>query len=211
MGVIDRLFAGVYDPLTQRAEQGWLGRARRQLLAGARGVCVELGAGTGSNLAHLDVAADLERWIATEPAVAMRRRLHRRLDASRLALDLDIEVVAASAEGLPVADGSVDTVVSTFTLCTVTDLHRTLAEVRRVLRPDGRLLVLEHVGGHGAARRVQRGIEPMWTRVVPGCRLTRDTVDELQYGGFEVAAIGTLDHGPRLAAFPMVTGTARPR
>lgn len=209
MGIIDRAFAAAYDPVTRAAERGWLGRARRELLTDARGVVLELGAGTGPSLAHLDAAAELERWIATEPAAAMRARLERRRRATVVPDHLDVEVVAASAEGLPAADASIDTVVSAFTLCTVTDLDRALAEVRRVLRDDGRLLVLEHVGARGHARRTQQVLEPAWRRAIPGCHLTRDTLDALRRAGFSVDRIGRLHHGPRIGLFPIVTGTAR--
>ena len=114
-------------------------RRRSALLGDARGRVVEIGAGTGLNIAHYpDGIAEL---VLTEPDAAMRRRLARRLQRhGRVA-----RIVDAPAERLPLADASVDTVVSTLVLCTVDDPERALREIARVLRPDGQLLFIEHV------------------------------------------------------------------
>ena len=113
--------------------------SRRRLLASARGRVVELGAGTGLNLRYYPDG--LEALILVEPDAAMRRRLARRVRGSgRVA-----HIVEASAERLPLADHSVDTIVATLVLCTVDEPQRALEEIARVLRPDGELLFVEHV------------------------------------------------------------------
>src|SRR6478609_787145 len=118
-----RVFALAYDPLLTLGELTGMRRRRRDLLAPARGRVVELGAGTGLNLRHYPNG--LEALILVEPDPAMRRRLARRVARRGAAA----EIVDASAERLPLADQSVDTVVATLVLCTVDDPERALGEV----------------------------------------------------------------------------------
>jgi SAM-dependent methyltransferase len=132
------IFAALYDPIGASKERRWMGGRRRRLLAGARGVVLEIGGGTGANLAHY---RDVDRVVVAEPDPFMRRRLARKLEDARV----PVEISAAGAEELPFPDGSFDTVVSTLVLCTVPDQESALDEVRRVLRPGGRLLFIEHV------------------------------------------------------------------
>src|SRR6476620_8903207 len=120
-----RTFALLYDPFCWLGEIAGMRGRRRELLGSARGRVVEIGAGTGLNVAHYpDGIGEL---VLTEPDAAMRRRLARRLQRhGRVA-----QLVDAPAEHLPIADASVDTVVSTFVLCTVADPERTLSEIAR--------------------------------------------------------------------------------
>jgi ubiquinone/menaquinone biosynthesis C-methylase UbiE len=209
MSLLDRLVAALYDPVSRGPERRWLGAARRSLLAAARGDVLELGAGTGSNL---DVVPDhVSRWIATEPSEPMRRRLVARAGDTARQRGLDVEVVDAAAERLPVPDASVDTVVSTLVLCTVTDLERTLAEVRRVLRGDGVLLLLEHVAADGRAGRAQRVLAPAWRVAGRGCDLHRDTPAGLAAAGFTTDGLLPPDGAPRAALLPLLAGASRPR
>jgi ubiquinone/menaquinone biosynthesis C-methylase UbiE len=131
-----KLFATLYDPVMRGLERKVLAGLRRQVVSQSRGVVVEIGAGTGANLPFYPGV--LESLLLTEPDHAMFERLAHKLPMGVLA-------ERAPAETLPVADGSVDTVVSTLALCTVDDPSATLAEFRRVLRPQGRLLFIEHV------------------------------------------------------------------
>jgi ubiquinone/menaquinone biosynthesis C-methylase UbiE len=173
------IFAALYDPMGGSMERKWMGERRRRLLAGARGAVLEIGGGTGANLSHY---RDVDRVIVTEPDPFMRRRLGRKLaDAS-----VPIEVSAAGAEALPFPDGSFDTVVSTLVLCTVPDQESALDEVRRVLRPGGRLLFIEHVRAVGSTARWQDRIEPLWGRLCGGCHPNRDTVAAIEETGFEI-------------------------
>lgn len=188
MALLDRVFAAAYDPVLARAERAGLAACRRELLGDLRGHVVELGAGTGANLTHL--GPQVERVTLCEPVAEMRDRLQRTV-AERGAAQ--VEVVAAPAEALPLADASVDAVVSTLVLCTVDDLARTLDEAARVLRPGGQLVLLEHVAADGARARVQRGLEPAWKVFARGCHLTRDPRARLADAGWDVEGILDVD------------------
>jgi ubiquinone/menaquinone biosynthesis C-methylase UbiE len=159
-------------------------RSRRStLVGGAYGRVVEIGAGTGLNIAHYpDRIAEL---ILVEPEPGMRRRLARRLHRhGRVA-----RIVDATAERLPLADASVDTVVSTLVLCTVDDPERALREIARVLRPDGQLLFIEHVRASSRLLAAcQDNLLQPWRRFAGGCLCNRPTVDLMRACGFTVEA-----------------------
>lgn len=170
-----RLFAAMYDRMLAETEEAGMRANRAELLAEAEGRTLELGAGTGLNLEHYpDAVTEL---VLTEPFEPMARRLRERVAAAGRAAD----VVEAPADGLPFADESFDTVVSTLVLCTVDDVPATLSEVRRVLRPGGRLLFCEHVRARepGLARWQDR-LERPWRFVGHGCRPNRDTVGSIE-------------------------------
>ncbi len=173
------LSAALYDAVLSLAERRALRSWRRELLADLDGDVLELGAGTGANLAFY---GDRVRLLLVEPDPSMRRRLVAR--APRTAT-----VLAGSASLLPVADASFDAVVSTLVLCSVGRLDRALSEVRRVLRPDGRLLLIEHVaaGADTRVRTVQHLVSPLWSRVAGGCSLERQTRSALAAAGFDTA------------------------
>jgi SAM-dependent methyltransferase len=119
----------------------------------------------------------------------MRARLTRRVaDASRATLPADTRIVAARRRAAG-RGRFVDTLVSTLVLCSVPDLDAAVAELRRVVAPSGRLLLIEHVAGHGRTRRLQRAIDPAWRIVARGCRLVRDTRAALERGGFDTSAV----------------------
>jgi SAM-dependent methyltransferase len=186
----------------RRAERGPLGTRRRELLREASGRVLEIGAGTGANLPHYPAVT---RLVLTEPDAAMRRRIRPRLAGA----GFPVEVRDAPAERLPFPDGSADTVVATLVLCSVDDPARALAEVRRVLRPGGRLLFLEHVRARGRAARWQDRIAPVWRRLAGGCRPNRETVEAITSAGFAVTALRRLDDVPMPPpARPVVAGVA---
>ena len=191
-----RLFAAVYDRLNGQAERTWLGSRRVGLVAQADGEVLEIGAGTGANLRHY---RDVTRVVAAEPDPAMRARLARHLAGAMV----PVEVSEAPAERLGFPDASFDTVVSTLVLCSVADPDAALAEVRRVLRPGGRLLVLEHVRGEGRRARWQDRVTPLWRRVGAGCHPNRDTQAAIVRAGFH------LDHAERFEP-PRVPAIIRP-
>src|SRR5215213_9235585 len=175
------IFAALYDPISASMERRWMGGRRRRLLAGARGAVLEIGGGTGANLAHY---RDVDRVTIAEPDPFMRRRLDQKLTDARV----PVEVSAAGAEALPFPDGSFDTVVSTLVLCTVPDQGSALEEVRRVLRPGGRLLFIEHVRAAGSAARWQDRLERLWGWLFAGCHPNRETVAAIEKAGFEMEA-----------------------
>jgi len=200
-----RLFAAGYDRLLAGTEEAGLRERRRELLAGATGDVLELGAGTGANLAIYPDG--LGRLVLTEPGPHMASRLRARVAAT----GSRAEVVAAGAESLPFAESSFDTVVSTLVLCTVENPDRTALEVVRVLRPGGRLLFLEHVrSSEPGIARWQDRLERPWRFVGAGCRCNRDTLTTIRGAGLEVEAIehGALPKAPQIVR-PLVVGSAR--
>src|SRR5438445_2640550 len=139
MSIAEACFARFYDRMTAGAEKAGLRAHRQQLLAKASGRVLEIGGGTGANLPFY--GSGVESLTITEPCEPMARRLERRLEEQNVAA----EVVRAPAERLPFERDSFDAAVSTLVLCTVGDQERALGELRRVLRPGGRLLFIEHV------------------------------------------------------------------
>jgi SAM-dependent methyltransferase len=178
-----RFTALIYDRFLYLGESAGMRASRKALLDRATGRVVEIGAGTGLNIAHYPSGA--QELILVEPEPAMRRRLEPRVRRSdRHAIILD-----ASAEQLPLADESVDTVVSTLVLCTVERPDRALAEIARVLRPGGQLLFIEHVRAETPALAwwQDRLLGP-WRRFACGCRCNRATVELIRACGFDVTA-----------------------
>jgi ubiquinone/menaquinone biosynthesis C-methylase UbiE len=198
-----RIFALVYDRFLWVSEIVGMRSRRRALVSSARGRVVEIGAGTGLNVAHYpDGIAEL---VLTEPDAAMRKRLARRLQRhGRFA-----RIVDAPAERLPLADASVDTVVSTLVLCTVTDPERTLSEIARVLRPDGQLLFIEHVRARSRFLATCQDLlfEP-WRRFACGCCCNRPTLELIRACGFVVAAEERVWRGMPTIVRPLVVGRA---
>jgi ubiquinone/menaquinone biosynthesis C-methylase UbiE len=205
MSLYGRIFAAGYDRLLRDSERAGLTDMRARLLAGARGRTLEIGAGTGLNVAQYP--RDGLELTLIEPSAPMVRRLERRVSELRP----DARVVAAPAARLPFDDGAFDSVVSTLVLCTVPDQAAALAEIRRVLSGDGQLLFLEHVRSDDpAVTRWQDRLAPIWRRIGEGCHCNRDTLAGIQAAGFEVDEV---EHTrmPKSPAFlrPMIVGRAR--
>jgi ubiquinone/menaquinone biosynthesis C-methylase UbiE len=203
-----RIFASVYDLMLRGAERGGLRDMRAELLSEAGGRTLELGAGTGLNLAHYTGA--VTELVLTEPDPHMARRLRRRLQDEPPA-PARVEVVEAPAERLPFEDGSFDSVVSTLVLCSVETPATATGEIVRVLKPDGRLLYLEHVRADddGLARWQDR-LERPWGWLGAGCHPNRDTVAQLQAAGLETESL-VRDRMPKAPPIvrPVVRGRAR--
>ncbi|GAA5154259.1 MULTISPECIES: class I SAM-dependent methyltransferase [Amycolatopsis] len=203
-GVWERFGAFVYEPFIHRGERLGMTERRAELLRGARGRVVEIGAGTGLNVRHYP--REVDQVLLTEPVPAMYRRLSRRAAGRE-----SVHVVQTTADALPVPDHSVDTVVSTLVLCTVPEVDRVLAELVRVLRPGGRLLFCEHVRAEDTrlARRQSRLAGP-WAAFAQGCRCDRDTLG-LIGRRFETLDVDTAAwRGMPSVVRPLVTGVARP-
>lgn len=200
MSVWSRVFALVYDPLLARAERLGFAAARANLLAQAHGRILEIGAGTGLNLPHYPPGADL---VLTEPDPHMARRARRR----------GAEVVEAPADALPFPDASFDTVVSTLVLCTVPDVPAALREIRRVLRPGGNLLFLEHVRAEPGSRleRWQDRLHGPWQAFACGCNCNRDLLEALERERF--GTVGSRHDWRFMPPIvrPVVSGVASPR
>ncbi len=184
MRLLDRLFARIYDRTLAPLEDAGLRDWRAALLADLSGTVVEIGAGTGLNLGHYPPT--VERLVLTEPEPAMLAQLRDRL--GEVAGGIDVVAERASGASLPLGDDEADAVVCTLVLCTVPDPDATLAEIRRVLRPGGRLVFLEHVADDARPERLrrQRRLDHVWHHVAGGCRLTRRTEASIVAAGFEV-------------------------
>jgi len=204
MSVWGRIFAGIYDHVMAKTEQAGLGTHRQALLAEATGEVLEIGAGTGTNLRYYGDNA--QTLTLTEPEQPMLRRLQKRILERRP----DAKLLRAPAEDLPFNDDSFDTVVATLVLCTVDDQPRALRELRRVLRPGGRLLFIEHVRSDDQKlARLQDRMMPMNIRLAHGCHCNRPTLEGIRNAGFEVTELqhDTLKHTPPFVR-PLIIGTA---
>lgn len=179
------VFAALYGRMIAPVEAGPVGQARAALLTHARGVVVDLGAGIGLNLPLL--GDDVTEVHLVEPDPHMLRRLDTDLPAHA-------HVHQAVAEDLPLPDGSADTVLATLTLCTVDDPHAATAEIRRVLRPGGQVLVLEHVRSLDArTARWQDRLQGPWRWFSAGCNPNRDTTAALSAAGFDTSPLTRLE------------------
>lgn len=178
---MSRFFSSIYDLTCASVEAACLAEWRRELLGHLEGDVLEIGAGTGANLRHYP--RTIGKLVLTEPDPHMRRRLAGKTDATFRA-----EIIEAGAERLPFENESFDVVVSTLVCCSVASVEEALAEIHRVLRPEGRLVFLEHVAADPSSRRYrwQRRIEPLWKRVAGNCHLTRRTEDAITHAGFEL-------------------------
>ena len=163
---------------------------RAMATAGLRGTVVEIGFGSGGNLAHYPPAVD--RVYAIEPSARARELARPRIEAASVPVDL----LGLRGEDLPLDDGVADAVLTTWTLCAIADLDGALAEMRRVLRPGGRLHFVEH-GLHPdpKVQRWQRRLNPV-QKLVFGCRLDRPIDRLLTAAGFEIDALAN----PRMRA-----------
>ncbi len=169
-----RFGAAIYEPFLWLGEKRGMADRRRRLLAGASGRVLEIGAGTGLNLAHYP--ARIEELVLAEPATAMAAKI----DPTHFGGSAPVSVVNSPAEKLPFADDSFDTVVSTMVLCTVTDPERAVEEIVRVLRPGGSLLFCEHVESDSALlSRAQRLLAAPWAAFAEGCRCDRRTLETI--------------------------------
>ncbi len=171
MSIWGRIFAAGYDRALSRTEKAGLAAHRQALLGAAEGDVLEIGGGTGANLPFYgDPCGTLT---ITEPEKPMARRLRSGSPRS----DPSAKLLRAPAEDLPFNDESFDIAVSTLVLCTVDDQPRALRELRRVLRPGGRLLFIEHVRSDDEKlARWQDRMLPINVRIAHGCHCNRPTL-----------------------------------
>ncbi|HZE65977.1 MAG TPA: class I SAM-dependent methyltransferase [Sporichthyaceae bacterium] len=180
MAFYPKVFATIYNPILASGELAGMRRMRHELLAEAHGSVLEIGAGTGLNLRHYPDA--VKELTLTEPDAAMYAKLGKTTAGN----PLQPRLVQAPAEHLPFEDDSFDTVVSTMVLCTVADPAASLAEINRVLRPGGKLLLIEHVQADEGRRlrKAQNSLHRPWKAFGCGCNCNLDTDRLLAAAGF---------------------------
>jgi len=167
---------------------------RQRIVPLAQGKVLEIGVGSGVNFLHYDPSR-VSKIYALEPNPGMIRLA----GAQRRRTNLDVEFLDLPGERIPLDDGSVDTVISTFTLCTIPDLEEALRGVERVLRRDGKFIFFEHgLSPHPRVQRWQRWSEPLPHWVFEGCHITRDIPSLITQSGFKIDQMET----GYLAPFP---------
>ncbi|HEX6153135.1 MAG TPA: class I SAM-dependent methyltransferase [Solirubrobacterales bacterium] len=199
-----RGFSALYDRCFKASEAAGLRDMRRETVGQARGRVLELGAGTGLNLdLYPESVQDLT---LTEPDPHMIKQLRKKVEES----GRSVEVIEAGAEQLPFDDDSFDTAVVTLVLCTVPDPAAALREIRRVLKPSGQFLFLEHVRSidPGLAKWQDR-LEGPWRFLGDGCHCNRDTVSAISAAGFDLGEVERPEF-PKVVPIvkPMAKGSA---
>lgn len=176
-----------------------IAQQRRKVVPRAQGRVLEIGFGAGHNLPFYDPDKVTHLW-ALEPAAEMRARAAQRVEACPIPLEfLDLE-----AEEIPLADNEADTVLVTYTLCSIPDVMRALSEMRRVLKPEGRLIFCEHGEAPDVSvGRWQNRLTPLWKRIGGGCHLNRPIPTMIEGAGFHIHGLQTmyLPDMPRFVGF----------
>jgi len=197
------IFAVFYRWFGALGDRGESAARRRRLLADAEGVVVEIGAGTGLNFPHYPAGLEVA---ATEPDPHMLKAAQKAASRAKA----KVTVLRAAAEALPLPSRSADVVVSTLVLCSVPDQAAALAEAYRVLKPGGRLLLLEHVrAGDPALARTQDRRERTQVRFAGGCHPNRDTLRAVVAAGFDARAVEDVTLPGMRITRPGIAGVAR--
>ena len=180
-------------------------RQREKVVPRARGKVLEIGAGSGLNLPFYD-AARVRHLSALEPAAEMWALAEKNVRKT----DFPVDFIQASAETIPLDSESIDTVLVTYSLCSIPSAESALREMRRVLRSDGELVFCEHgVAPDESVRKWQNRLDPIWSRLGGGCHLNRDIPAMVESAGFAIQTVDTMYlPGPRPMTFNY-WGTAR--
>ncbi len=204
-GWYNKVFSAAYDPLMSAVEKNALSGRRRALLSALQGEILELGCGTGINFEFYGPGANV---LALEPSDSMRAQADARLGTYNYAAKIRTRPWLLEDEKLTaeVKPGSLDAVVCTLVLCTVPDPTGTLARLKQLLKPEGRLIALEHVRAKsGTGQWVQNLMNPLWRHMAEGCQLNRDTHAAIEAAGFRAVHKDDFDYG-----LPFIAGVYRP-
>lgn len=182
MGIYSKyVFPWIIDLSLGRKE---IGQLRRELLQNTRGAVLEIGFGTGLNLPHYPPA--VKKITVVDPNPGMQKRARRRIQVS----SVQVEPHLLRGESLPFSDQSFDTVVSTFTLCSIPHLDQALREVIRVLKSGGHFLFLEHgLADREKIKKWQRRLNPLQRRIGDGCQLDRDMERLIEQAGLRITEL----------------------
>ncbi|MCG7199632.1 class I SAM-dependent methyltransferase [Marinobacter pelagius] len=192
----DRILPHIID---KACSMGQVMKLRSQVVPNARGTVLEVGMGSAINLEFYD-ADRVELVYGLEPSDGMRRKARPNLQRSRI----KVEWLDLPGEEIPLDDNSVDTVLLTFTLCTIPDWQAALQQMKRVLKPGGELLFLEHGESEDpGVRKWQNRITPAWKKLAGGCHLNRHIADLLSVAGFEIRELENLyiPQAPKIAGY----------
>lgn len=174
-------------------------KQREKIVPQAEGRILEVGMGSGINIAYYDTQKVEKVW-GLEPSRGMRDKAKSRVKAA----PFDLEWLDLPGEEIPLDNNSVDTIVLTYTLCTIPDWLSAMKQMRRVLKPGGKLLFSEHGKAPDAAiRKWQNRINPFWKTIAGGCHLNRDIPELLTQGGFSIKQIEAqyMNKSPRIVSF----------
>jgi len=199
-----RLFASLMAH-ADGAQERLYGDLKRDLFAPLAGTVLEIGPGSGLNLQYLPRA--VTTWVGVEPNPHFESYIKQQPASEHLS----VTTYEAVAEALPLADRSVDAVISTLVLCSVDSIRQSLAEIQRVLRPGGRLVFIEHVAAEEERwlHTAQRAVQPVWCYCGDGCHLQRRTYEHIAEAGFTEVALTHRAIGPRFSLVqPHITGWA---
>ena len=182
-GLYKRLFARCYDGFMQEYEE-YIASHKQALFADISGTVLEIGPGTGANLRYIPKDS---RWIGVEPNPHMHEYLRRKAREA----EIEPELHVTGADGFDIDDAVADVAISTLVLCSVPNVEQALREVRRVLKPGGRFLFIEHVAARQGSglRFVQSSLFPFWYLFGDGCRINRDTGQSIREAGFDSVEI----------------------
>ena len=180
---------------------------RKRVASTAEGRVLEIGIGSGLNL--IFYPPRVREVLGLEPSERLLSMTRKAAGRS----GLGVALIEGSAEAIPIDRNSIDTVVTTWTLCTIPNALQALMEMRRVLRPNGRLLFVEHgLAPEQKIRKWQNRLTPVWRRIAGGCHLNRPILELIEKAGFEITYLDTgyMEEGPKLMTF-FYQGSARPK
>lgn len=200
-GWYNRIFSAAYDPFMSAVENNALRGRRATLLGSLTGKVIEIGCGTGANFSYYPAGTDV---LALEPSDAMRKQAEEKRKDTSVRATIRIEPWLLEDPELAKAAAlqSFDAAVCTLVLCTVPDPAATLRKLHTLLKPAGKLVVLEHVRAKGGVgQTIQNLMNPLWRHVAEGCQLNRDTHANIEAAGFRIATHEEFDYG-----LPFISG-----